>query len=59
VVEDDPLVRDFVVDTLEFSVNRKIHTFDNGFSAWQYIQASQPVHIFLRISMSPKSTALN
>jgi CheY-like chemotaxis protein len=45
VVEDDPLVRDFVVDTLEFSVNRKIHTFDNGFSALQYIQASQPVHI--------------
>jgi two-component system KDP operon response regulator KdpE len=45
VVEDDPLVRDFVVDTLEFSVNRKIHTFDNGFAAWQYIQTSHPIHI--------------
>jgi hypothetical protein len=45
VVEDDQLVRDFVVDTLEFSVNRKIHTFDDGFSAWQYMQASHPIHI--------------
>jgi len=45
VVEDDPLVRDFVVDTLEFSVNRKVHTFDNGFAAWQCIQTSNPIHI--------------
>jgi DNA-binding response OmpR family regulator len=45
VVEDDQLVRDFVVDTLEFSVNRKIHVFDDGFSAWQYLQASHPIHI--------------
>lgn len=45
VVEDDPLVRDFVVDTLEFSVNRKIHTFDNGFAAWQFIQSADPPHI--------------
>ena len=45
VVEDDPLVRDFIVDTLEFSVNRKIHTFENGFAAWQHIQESNPIHI--------------
>ena len=45
VVEDDPLVRDFVVDTLEFSVNRKIHTFASGFAAWQYIQTPNPIHI--------------
>jgi CheY-like chemotaxis protein len=45
VVEDDPLVRDFVVDTLEFSVNRKIQTFDNGFAAWQCIQGTNPPHI--------------
>jgi CheY-like chemotaxis protein len=45
VVEDDQLVRDLVIDTLEFSVNRKIHVFDDGFSAWQYLQASHPIHI--------------
>jgi len=45
VVEDDPLVRDFVVDAFEFSINRKIHTFDSGFAAWQYIQSASPVHI--------------
>jgi two-component system OmpR family response regulator len=45
VVEDDPLVRDFVVDALEFSINRRIHTFDNGFSAWQFIRSANPMHI--------------
>ena len=45
VVEDDQLVRDFVVDALEFSINRKIHTFDSGFAAWQLIRSAQPIHI--------------
>ena len=45
MVEDDPLVRDFVVDALAFSINRKIQTFDSGFAAWQYIQSTSPVHI--------------
>jgi CheY-like chemotaxis protein len=45
VVEDDPLVRDFVVDAFEFSINRKTHTFDSGFAAWQYIRSGGPVHI--------------
>ncbi|BBO69238.1 hypothetical protein DSCA_31680 [Desulfosarcina alkanivorans] len=45
VVEDDPLVRDFVVDTLEFSINRKIQTFNNGFAAWQTIRKTHPIHI--------------
>ena len=45
VVEDDQLVRDFVVDAFEFSINRKIHTFTSGFAAWQVIQSSQPIHI--------------
>ena len=45
VVEDDPLVRDFVVDALEFSINRKIHTFDSGFAAWQFVRSSNTIHI--------------
>ena len=39
------MVRDFVVDAFEFSINRKIHTFDSGFAAWQTIRSSQPIHI--------------
>lgn len=34
-----------MVDAFEFSINRKIHTFDSGFAAWQYIQSEPPVHI--------------
>jgi CheY-like chemotaxis protein len=45
VVEDDPLVRDFVVDAFAFSINRKIHTFDSGFAAWQHIHSAPPVHL--------------
>ena len=45
MVEDDLLVRDFVVDTLAFSINRKIHTFDSGFAAWQYVRSCHPIHI--------------
>ena len=34
-----------MVDAFEFSINRKILTFDSGFAAWQMIRASQPIHI--------------
>jgi CheY-like chemotaxis protein len=37
-VDDDQLVRDFAVHTLEFGLNRQVITFDNGFNAWQFIQ---------------------
>ena len=37
---DTPIGQSF-----EFSVNCKVHTFDNGFAAWQYIQTSNPIHI--------------
>jgi len=36
VVEDNNLIRDFIVDTLMFSVNREIISFENAISAWGY-----------------------
>lgn len=38
IVDDDQLVRDFAVHTIEFGINRKVSTFDNGFNAWQFLQ---------------------
>ena len=38
VVDDDQLVRDFAVHTIEYGINRKVATFDNGFNAWQFVQ---------------------
>ncbi len=38
IVDDDQLVRDFAVHTIEYGTNRKVTTFDNGFQAWQYIK---------------------
>lgn len=41
IVDDDQLVRDFAVHTIEYGTNRKVATFDNGFSAWEFLQ-TQP-----------------
>lgn len=38
IVDDDQLVRDFAVHTIEFGINRKVATFDNGLNAWQFLQ---------------------
>ncbi len=38
IIDDDQLVRDFAVHTIEYGTNRKVVTFDSGFKAWQYIQ---------------------
>jgi len=34
VIDEDVIVRDFIVSTLMYSVNREVLTFDNGFDAW-------------------------
>ncbi len=38
VIDDDQLVRNFTVHTIEYGTNRKVVTFDSGFNAWQFIQ---------------------
>jgi len=38
VVDADPIVRDFVVGTLMYSVNREVLPFENGLDAWLYIE---------------------
>ncbi len=38
IIDDDKLVRDFAVHTIEYGTNRQVKTFESGFKAWQYIQ---------------------
>ena len=38
IIDDDQLVRDFTVHTIEYGTNRKVATFGNGFQAWRFIQ---------------------
>ena len=40
VIDEDVVVRDFIVSTLMYSVNRDVLAFDNGFDAWVYFEAS-------------------
>ena len=40
VIDEDVVVRDFIVSTLMYSVNRDVLTFDNGFDAWVYFEES-------------------
>jgi len=54
VIDDDKLVRDFLVTTLEYSVNRDILTFDNGFSAWVYINKPEPSDLIISDANIPE-----
>lgn len=47
IVDDDILVRNFVLHTFQFGLNHKIMTFDNGFQAWQYIQDKREIPHFI------------
>jgi DNA-binding NtrC family response regulator len=38
VVDDDQLVRDFAVHTIEYGMDRRIEVCDTGFSAWRRLQ---------------------
>ena len=38
VVDADPIVRDFVVGTLMYSVNREVLPFENSLDAWIYFE---------------------
>ena len=38
VVDADPIVRDFVVGTLMYSVNREVLPFENGLDAWMHFE---------------------
>lgn len=40
VIDEDVIVRNFIVSTLMYSVNREILTFDDGFDAWVYFEES-------------------
>lgn len=49
IIDDDQLVRDFAVHTIEYGTNQKVATFDSGFKAWQYIQ-NQPKDVDIVIA---------
>lgn len=38
VIDEDLLVRDFVVTVLMYCVNRDVLSFDNGLAAWKYME---------------------
>ena len=38
VIDEDPIVRDFVVGTLMYSVNREVLPFENGLDAWVHFE---------------------
>ena len=47
VVDDDLLVRDFVVTVLMYCVNRDVLSFDNGLAAWRYIEDNESPDIII------------
>lgn len=49
IVDDDQLVRNFAVNTIEYGTNCKVATFGSGFQAWQFIR-SQPDQVDIVIA---------
>lgn len=47
VIEKDPVVKNFIVDVLEFSINREVLSFDMGLDALNYIVENGRVDIVL------------
>jgi DNA-binding NtrC family response regulator len=47
VVEPDPMVKDFIVDVLEFSVNREVKSFENGLKALRHLSKQGEFDILL------------
>ncbi|MFO7971970.1 MAG: response regulator [Desulfobacterales bacterium] len=41
VIDNDLLVRDFIVTVLMYCVNRDVLSFDNGLAAWKYIEVNE------------------
>lgn len=47
VVEDNNSIRDLIVDTLMFSVNREIVSFQDAISAWGYFDENNNTDIII------------
>ena len=47
VVDDDLLVRDFIVTVLMYCVNRDVLSFDNGLAVWRYIEGNESPDIII------------
>ncbi len=47
MVEDDTLIRDLMVDTLTYCVNRKVTGFENTLAAWRFFENGGHAHMVL------------
>jgi len=47
VVEDNNSIRDLIVDTLMFSVNREVISFQDAISAWGYFDENNNTDIII------------
>jgi len=47
VVEDNTSIRDLIVDTLMFSVNREVISFQDAISAWGYFDENNNTDIII------------
>jgi DNA-binding response OmpR family regulator len=59
VVEPDPMISDFLVDVLEFSVNREVKAFDNGLKALHYLNQNETFDVVLAEADLPGLSGLD
>ncbi len=58
IIDDDHLVRKLLVDTFEYGLNKKVQTFENGFSAWRVLSSSCPADLVIADANIPEMNGL-
>jgi two-component system, response regulator YesN len=59
IIDDDYLVRDFAVHTIEYGINHKVMTYDSGLQAWQFISSRhQEVDLIIADANIPDMSGL-
>lgn len=47
MVDDDPGIRDLIVNALTYCVNRQVLSFESGLSAWRYIEEGKAADVVI------------
>ncbi len=58
IIDDDYLVRKLLVDALEYGCNRKVQTFEDGFSAWRVLSSGCAADLVIADANIPEMNGL-
>ncbi len=58
IIDDDYLVRKLLVDTFEYGLNKRVQTFEDGFSAWRVLSKTNRADLVIADANIPELDGL-